>query len=214
MISWLLLILSVVPAVAGTTRLAALVTGEPSSSDARFFAAPLPVTLHILAVVPFSMLGAFQFAPRLRRTRWHRIAGRLLAPLGLMGALTGLWMAHFYPWPEGDGQALYVMRLIAGAAMTATIVRGITELVRRNYAAHGAWMMRAYALGMGAGTQVLTHLPWFLLVGTPGETSRAILMGAAWIINAGVAEYAIRRSSRSTERRARLPVGSDPCQAV
>ena len=107
-------------------------TGEPSSSDARFFAAPRPVTLHILAVVPFSMLGAFQFAPRLHRTRWHRIAGRLLAPLGLMGALTGLWMAHFYPCPEGDGQALYVMRLIVGVAMTATVVRGITELVRRN----------------------------------------------------------------------------------
>ena len=51
----------------------------------------------------------------------------------------------------------------------------------------------SYALGMGAGTQVLTHLPWFVLVGgTPGEASRAIMMGLAWIINAIVAEYVIR----------------------
>jgi hypothetical protein len=46
---------------------------------------------------------------------------------------------------------------------------------------------------MGAGTQVLTHLPWFLLVGQPRETARAVLMGAGWIINLVVAEWIIRR---------------------
>jgi hypothetical protein len=54
-------------------------------------------------------------------------------------------------------------------------------------------MLRGYALVMGAGTQVLTHLPWFVFVGgTPGEASRAVMMGLAWIINAIVAEYVIR----------------------
>jgi hypothetical protein len=44
-------------------------------------------------------------------------------------------------------------------------------------------MLRGYALGMGAGTQVLTHLPWFLFVGgRPGEGSRAAMMGLAWIV--------------------------------
>jgi hypothetical protein len=54
---------------------------------------------------------------------------------------------------------------------------------------------------MGAGTQVLTHLPWFLIVGKPGETSRAFLMGAAWAINVVVAEYAIKRSRRQPSGR-------------
>jgi len=197
LVPWLLLLLSVVPAVAGAARLATVAAGQASAADDRFLAAPLPVTLHILAVVPFSMLGAFQFAPGLRKYRWHRLAGRLLAPLGLIGALTGLWMAHFYPWPTGDGTALYIMRLLVGVAMAASIVRGVAALRRRDYATHGAWMVRGYALGMGAGTQVLTHLPWFAFVGTPGETSRAFLMASGWMINCAIAEWAIRRSGGS-----------------
>jgi hypothetical protein len=54
-------------------------------------------------------------------------------------------------------------------------------------------MMRAYAIGLGAGTQVLTHLPWFILFGKPGESSRAVLMAAGWVINLAVAEWVIRR---------------------
>jgi hypothetical protein len=151
------------------------------------------VTLHILAVVPYSILGALQFAPTLRRYRWHRVVGGLLVPFGLIGALSGLWMAQFYPWPQGDGEAVYGERLIAGTVMTLAIVRGVWSLKEHDYAAHGAWMMRAYALGMGAGTQVLTHLPWFVFVGTPGEAGRAVLMGLGWIINYAVAEYVIHR---------------------
>jgi hypothetical protein len=116
-----------------------------------------------------------------------------LVPLGLIAALTGLWMAHFYPWPTGDGEAVYVMRLIVGAAMTLSIGRGLVCLLRHEHAAHGAWMLRGYSLGMAAGTQALTHLPWFIFVGgRPGEGSRAVMMGLAWIINAALAEYVIR----------------------
>jgi hypothetical protein len=188
-----LLTLGIVPVVAGLVRLAGLMTGQASADDARFFEHPLPVTLHILAVIPYSLLGVLQFAPALRRRGWHRAAGMSLVPLGLIAALTGLWMAQFYPWPKGDGEAVYLMRVIVGMAMTFSIVRGVASLWHHNYVAHGAWMLRGYALGMGAGTQVLTHLPWLVFVGgTPGEASRAVMMGLAWIINAIVAEYVIR----------------------
>jgi len=53
-------------------------------------------------------------------------------------------------------------------------------------------MMRGYAIGMGAGTQALVHLPWLLIVGTPTELARALLMGAGWVINLAVAEWIIR----------------------
>jgi uncharacterized membrane protein len=188
-----LLALGIVPVVAGLVRLAGLMTGQASANEERFFESPVPVTLHILAVIPYSLLGALQFAPALRRRGWHRAVGVPLVPLGLIAALTGLWMAQFYPWPKGDGEALYLMRLIVGVAMTFSIVRGVVALRHHEYAAHGAWMLRGYALGMGAGTQVLTHLPWSVFVGgAPGEASRAIMMGLAWIINAIVAEYVIR----------------------
>ncbi|MEQ1934735.1 MAG: hypothetical protein ABL962_12820, partial [Fimbriimonadaceae bacterium] len=48
---------------------------------------------------------------------------------------------------------------------------------------------------MGAGTQVFTHVPYFVLVGKPGELSKAVLMGAGWVINIVVAEWIIRRQT-------------------
>lgn len=191
-----LVALSLVPAAAGSARLIALAGGgEITAANARFVVAPLPVVLHVLAVIPYTIVGAFQFAPAFRRRRrgWHRAAGLVLTPLGLLAAFTGLWMAHFYPWPDGDGEALYVLRLVFGSAMVLSIALAVEALRRRDFASHGAWMMRGYAIGMGAGTQVLTHLPWFIFVGQPGESSRAVLMGAGWLINVAVAEWIIRK---------------------
>jgi len=54
-------------------------------------------------------------------------------------------------------------------------------------------MTRGYALGLGAGTQVLTLAAGEVIAGPPSELSRALLMGAAWVINLLVAEWAIRR---------------------
>lgn len=192
-----LIALSLVPAAAGAARLAELARGSAvTPENARFVAMPLPVILHILAVVPYSILGALQFAPQLRQRRrvWHRLAGYVLIPCGIVTAVSGLWMTQFYPWPDGDGIAVYLMRLGVGSAMLAFILAGIDAIRRRDFATHGVWMTRAYALGMGAGTQVLTHLPWFLLVGKPGELARATLMAAGWMINILVAERVIRRA--------------------
>ena len=41
--------------------------------------------------------------------------------------------------------------------MAAAIVLGFTAIRRRDIAAHRAWMIRAYALGLGAGTQAFTE---------------------------------------------------------
>lgn len=195
-----LVVLSLVPALAGTVRLTELANGATvTPANARFVAMPLPVVMHILAVIPFSLIGAFQFAPGFRRRHrpWHRGAGKLLVVCGLVAALTGLWMTLVYPWPAGDGEAVYALRLIFGLAMLMSLLMGIQEIRRRNFAAHGMWMLRAYAIGMGAGTQVFTHAPYFLLVSTtPDELSRAIMMGAGWMINVVVAEWIIQRRRR------------------
>jgi uncharacterized membrane protein len=202
-----LIMLSLVPAVAGTARLGQLARGAPiTPANARFFAMPLPVVLHILSVIPYSILGALQFSPAFRRRHrvWHRVAGRILGACGLIAALTGLWMAHFYPWPQGDGEALYVLRLVFGTAMVVSMVLGVDAIRRRDFNAHGHWMIRAYAIGMGAGTQVLTHLPYVVFVGTPDESTRAVLMGAGWVLNVVVAEWVIRRGAS----RSRTPLAS------
>ncbi|MBL0170121.1 MAG: DUF2306 domain-containing protein [Gemmatimonadaceae bacterium] len=194
-----LILLSVVPALAGAARLASVVGGAATTAEnARFFAAPFSVVLHLLSVIPFSILGALQFSPALRRRYrgWHRTAGKYLVAFGLLAALTGLWMTQTYPWPAGDGEGLYIMRLLFGSAMAVSIVLGVDAVRRRDFTSHGEWMMRGYAIGMGAGTQVLTHLPWFIFVGTPSEFPRTVLMGAGWVINLAVAEWVIQQKRR------------------
>lgn len=205
-----LILLSAVPAFFGSLRLVEIANGGPATpANARILAAPLPMVIHIVAVIPYCVVGAFQFAPGVRRRHrgWHRAAGRVLAPLGFAAALSGLWMAHFYPWPPGDGTLLYAIRLVVGVLMLLALVQALRALRVRNYPMHGAWMTRAYAIGLGAGTQVLTHLPWFMVAaGPPGELPRALMMGAGWGINMAVAEWIIarRRVGVRTAVRAKL----------
>jgi len=196
-----LLLLSLVPTLAGFSRLISLARGTNITSDnARFFAAPVPVVLHIVAVVLFGVLGAFQFPKSFRRKHlhWHRFAGRLLIPSGFVAALSALWLTQSYPHVEGDGSTLYFIRWIVGTAMLMALIMAVVALEHRRYPEHGAWMIRAYALGMGAGTQVFTHLPWVLLVGKPHGLVRDTLMAAGWLINICVAEWVIRRTNNRT----------------
>lgn len=189
----LLLMLGIVPSVAGVVRLALLYSGTTSVEDARFAEQPVVAVLHVLTVIPYALLGALQFSPALRRREWHRAAGSALVPLGFAAALTGLWMTLSYPTAPGDGPAVFAMRLVVGIAVITYLTLGVRSLGKSDFETHGTWMLRAYALAMGAGTHVLTHLPWFIFVGdSPGGTPRAVMMAAGWIINAVVAEAVIR----------------------
>lgn len=203
--TWLvaaLLVLSVVPLAAGAFRLTELAGGAAiTPANARFFASPLPVVLHIVSAGVYAILGAFQFAPGFRRRRpgWHRAAGRLLVACGLLVGLSALWMTLFYP---RTGELLYALRLLFGSAMVMSIVLGFAAIRRGDVMRHRAWMTRGYALGLGAGTQVLTLAAGEVIAGPTGELSRALLMGAAWVINLAVAEWAIRKRPAPPARRA------------
>jgi hypothetical protein len=205
-----LVALSLVPILAGAARLAELAgDAELTSRNARFFASPVPVVLHVLSASVYCVLGAFQFAPGFRRRRpgWHRVAGRLLVACGLVAGLSGLWMTLFYPRAEGDGVLLDGLRLLFGSAMVLSLVLGLAAILRRDVVGHQAWMIRGYAIGLGAGTQVLVSVPWFLIVGTPDVLARALLLGAGWVINVAVAERVIRRQPASPVRAAELRAG-------
>ncbi|MGX1162932.1 putative membrane protein DUF2306 [Arthrobacter sp. SLBN-100] len=194
-----LIFLSLIPVIAGAARLTELTVGaEVTERNARFFGSPAPVAIHIVSVTVYSLLGAFQFVPSLRRRRWHSIAGRILLPAGLLAALSGLWMAVFYALPASDGPLLLVLRLVFGSAMAVSIILGLHAVLRRDFVGHGAWMSRAYAIGVGAGTQALILIVPELLSSPPDVTTRAVLMGAAWVINLAVVEYFIRRRSLPT----------------
>ena len=155
--------------------------------------APLPVVLHVVGFALFTILGAFQFAPGFRRMEphWHRAAGCVLVASGLVAAIAGLWMSFFAPLPESDGPLLAFFRLVVGVTMVAAITLGVAALHRRDIRAHRAWMMRAYALAQGTGTQVFVMLPWLLVFGDMTPLQKALLMGFAWLVTAAVAEWIV-----------------------
>jgi uncharacterized membrane protein len=191
-----LVALSLVPVRAGSARLVELSGGPPLLPPRVDAPSLVPLVVHIVSVIVYAVLGAFQFSAGLRRRRigWHRTAGRLLVLVGLGVALSALWLTLFYPRTAG-GDLLFVFRLLAGSGMAASLVLGVTAIRRRDVARHRAWMTRAYALAMGAGTQVFTLSLGEAILGA-GDLSEALLQGAGWAINLAVAEWFIRRPAR------------------
>ena len=164
------------------------------TDHARFFASPGPALVHILGGLIYILVGAFQVSPIVlqRSRRWHRAAGWLLAPLGIATALSGAWLAHYDPRIEHDGPLLYVFRMNAAMAWITFILLDLAAIRPRDSNAHGLWMLRRCAIGMGASAQLLTHIPWLLLSETRGGLSRAFVLGAGWAITFAVVEWIVR----------------------
>jgi len=199
------IVLCAIPFAAGAYRLVTLATGaEITPENTRFFGAPLPVVLHIICAVLFIVLGALQFVASFRRRHptWHRRAGRVAVVSGLVVASSALWMTQFYALPAQDGLLLYGFRLLFGSLMAVSLVLAFVAIRRRQIPRHRAWMMRAYAIGLGAGTQAVTLLLGEIVSGKPTVLARALLMAAAWVINLAVAEWIIRRQPSLRPRSA------------
>lgn len=198
-----LITLSIIPLIAGIVRLSQLINNaDITHENARFFASPLPVTVHIISSIIYSILGSLQFSSHLRKKNpmTHRTLGKLLIHCGLISALSGLWMTQFYPAANFDGFYLYTIRLVIGFSMILFIYLGYAAVINCDISSHQNWMMRAYALGLGAGTQVFTHIPWFIFPSIQGELARAIFMSLGWGINLLIAEYFISRKHNNIHK--------------
>lgn len=207
-----LLFLSFVPCVGGIIRLLELSIGfELMPENPRVHAVPLPVVIHLIGSVPYCLLGILQFLPSVRAMypRWHRISGRMILAAGLVGAVSGLWMTHFYDLPvELQGPLLYWGRILVGFGMIIALYLGFSAVLKKQISTHRAWMLRAYAIGQGAGTQAIVGISWLLLFGEATGLARDILMTLAWVINLLVAEVVIRKAWGVDSQRA--PSSSSP----
>jgi len=205
-----LVALVAIPAVAGSLRLVELAGGPLLlPANPRMTASPLPVFVHVLSAVPYAVLGAFQFSSRLRRRRprWHRRTGKAVVALGLLVAFSGLWMTLFYARQPGTGELSYLFRLTFGSALAACIVLGFSAIRRGDVTTHRAWMTRAYAIALAAGTQVVT-----LGIGSAVSGTSVLItdlaLGAGWVVNLAVAELVIRRWAVRPAPLATAPVGA------
>ena len=205
-----LVALVAIPSIASALRVVE-VAGGPQllPENPRITASPAPLVVHVISAVFFAIVGALQFASRLRRRhpQWHRRAGRVLVPAGLLVAVTGLWMTLFYADAPG-GAALWTVRLVVGATTAVCLVLGFAAIRRGDVPSHRAWMIRAYALTVGAGTQTITEGITQSLLGV-NDLSKFLGTTAGWVINAAVAEWLVRRPARPVG----LPGGPNPMHA-
>ena len=85
-----LVALSLAPAIAGSLRLAGLMGGpQLMPADARIEALPLPVIVHIVSVIPYSLLG---------RSSSPRSCARVVRPG--TGRRDGCWCRWRWRWPS------------------------------------------------------------------------------------------------------------------
>ena len=192
-----LLALTFVPALNGIFRLTDL-AGTATAESERFHADPLPIAIHALGGIVFCGLGAFQFVPGLRRRHpeYHRVAGRIVLLAGFAMALSGLWMAQVYAIVPVQSWQVYAVRILFGSATAVGLVLALVAILRRNVKTHRAWMLRSYAIGLGAGTQAVIGLPIAAMFGLGqllNPSIHAMVLAAGWGINALVAEWIIRR---------------------
>ena len=209
--SWLLpaalMTYGLIPILANALRRVALATGASDSSAGDGGGMPLPVVLHVVGATVFVVLGALQFSAGFRRRRpsWHRIGGRVAILAALLAAGSGLWLA--FATLSESSPLLFVFRLLAAGGMALCIALGFHAIRRRRLPRHRAWMIRAFAFGLGAATQVFTLGFGEAILGR-SDLSIALLNGAGWAINLIVAESIIRRTHRRAARPAADPAGA------
>lgn len=195
--------MTLIPALGGAVRFNELAEGTVTAENARFFADPVSLYAHAIGALLFCVVGAFQFLPSVRRRfpRWHRVAGRVLMVSGLVGALAGIWMTVSYDLPAEDNWLLMLFRLGFGSMWVAGIVIAYAAIRRRDVRTHRAWMIRAYAVAQGAGTQALLFIPLAVLgLASDSPWFKAVCLGLGWVINVVFAEWVVRRRPSGRQR--------------
>lgn len=194
-----LFLLALIPVLIGAAILISLQRGDLNTfSDpadlVRRASYPWAVIGHILGGSAMLMLGFSQFSARLRRAepRLHRWVGRVLVLAGSYFALSGLWMNASATAQDDSvlydaGQNLFAVLFLVILAL------GVRAIRQGRVAVHRAWMMRAYAITLGAATQTVMLLPVFLIFGPPTGLVADFAFLSGWVINLAVAELLIRR---------------------
>jgi len=192
-----LLLLSTIPSL-GIIRLIELLNVDLNIMPAnpRIEVEPMPAVFHIISSITYCIFGAFQFLPNMRSYYpiWHKVSGRVLVLTGVISASSGLWMTHYYAFPVSlQGNLLYLVRITVGLLMLMFILLGLFFILKNKIPQHQECMIRAYAIGQGAGTQSIIFVIWMMIFDEPNGFTRDVLMATAWVVNLALAEWVINR---------------------
>lgn len=145
-------------------------------------------------------IGWLQFVGRLRRSKpnLHRAIGCVYAVSLTLGGVSGLYMAYYADggWVGETGFATLAILWLY------TLYRGLRSVIGdRDFAAHGRWMTRNYALTCAA---IALRLYAGICAGFGLEDTNetfVVIGWACWVPNLLFAEWLIRKNERRVHRR-------------
>jgi uncharacterized membrane protein len=176
----------------------AMVTGvvPPDPADAHYANNALLTLLHVIPGSIFLIFGPLQFIADIR-TRWpgfHRWSGRVFILSGFTFAATALIINVFFPPFGGQFKSLAVY--IFSIAQIVTLGIALRAALRRSFATHRAWMIRAFAIGLAISTMRIFFIPAYLIFGVPSNFTVALGMWVGFLVNILVAELILWRERR------------------
>lgn len=190
-----------IPVLTAAVDMVQIPAGTYPQDSAHLAVAPISWFLHALAGAAFGIAGPMNFVLALRRRfgRLHRVTGWIFFGSGLGLGLTALSLLLSVE-PQRT-PLVDIARGVFGLMLVVAIAMAIAAIRRRDIQRHRAWVIRAYAVGMGLGTVSLVFFPIYLVTGAaPQGLVSDILFVASWSLNIAFAEWVIRRTAPSTRR--------------
>jgi uncharacterized membrane protein len=168
--------------------------GALPEDSQRLTAAPVWHFMHVLGGATFGILGPIQFGRALipRYGRLHRILGRVFVAAGAMISLSSLGL--LWRFPDAYSVAISGGRLVFGLGLGLALVIAMQAIYQRDFTRHRNWMIRAYAIGIGATAVTMVFFPIYLVTGAPPKGLAAdIAFLGAWTACVVFAEGLVRR---------------------
>jgi uncharacterized membrane protein len=198
-----------IPVMNAVVSVVQIPLGALPEDSQRLAAVPVAFFLHSLAGVLFGVLGPLQFvlALRLRFAALHRLTGRVFVLSGMGLGLSGL--ALLLQVDSLSTRLLDAARGVFGVALMAALVLGVAAARVHNVFRHRAWMIRAYAVGMGTGPVALVLFPMYLINGEliRGLVSDIVVVGM-WLVSIALGEWVIHRMATRIEPQNMHSIGS------
>ena len=127
--------------------------GPPPEFNDRYYQHPLVTLIHMGTGILFILFAPLQFSTKFRakHLKWHRWIGRVLMTAGLVAGVTGILAGVWLPAFGGFGTLLGAW--FFGIAILVCFLRSFWCARQRMIQQHREWIIRAFAIGLGVGSQ-------------------------------------------------------------
>ncbi len=164
---------------------------DPETIDYGYAINPLLTLFHILPGLLFIVLGALQFAEKIRNKyiRFHRVSGRMYLVLGFIIGTSSLAMAFAMQY---GGWIETAAILVFAPYFLFSLMKAYKYIRKKEFLLHREWMIRAYSIGLAVATmrpligltQAFTDIPF--------NKSFGPIFWIAFLFHASIAEAWIR----------------------